>query len=76
MPKGGILELTKAVHNFRDNSEQVLDAIELKRPPIRDEAWIIQFYRKHLLSAVEPYLPQEFSIKSGFAHTFPDPSKE
>lgn len=51
--KGGILDLTKVVHQFRDNCEQVLAAIELKREPSKEEAWTIEYYCKRLLSKIE-----------------------
>jgi len=55
------LEVNKAVHAFRDDCEQLITAMGLKRPPNKDEPWIIQFYCKQLLSQIEPYLPQQFS---------------
>jgi len=55
------LEVNKAVRTFRDDCEQLIAAMGLKRPPNTDEAWIIQFYCKQLLSQIEPYLPQQFA---------------
>ena len=62
-----VLEVTKAVHTFRDDYEQLLAAIGLKRPPDTDEAWIIQFYCRQLLSQIEPYLPQQFTKPKQFS---------
>jgi hypothetical protein len=57
----GILELIDAMHKFRDNCEEVLDAITLHRQPNKDEAWVIQFYCRLLLAEIESSLPQQFS---------------
>ena len=56
-----MLELTNAVDKFRDNCEQILAAIELKREPKKEEVWTIQFYCKQLLSKIERHLPQPSS---------------
>jgi len=53
------MEVANAVYSFRDACERIMAAIILKRPPNKEEVWIIQFYCRHLLSAVEPYLPQQ-----------------
>jgi len=52
------MEVANAVYSFREDCERVVAAITLKRPPNKEEVWIIQFYCKHLLSVIEPYLPQ------------------
>ena len=52
------MEVANAVYSFREDCERVVAAITLKRPPTKEEVWIIQFYCKHLLSVIEPYLPQ------------------
>jgi hypothetical protein len=50
-----------AVNKFRDDCEQILAAIELKREPTKEEVWIIEYYCKHLLSKIERRLPQPSS---------------
>lgn len=57
--KEGVLEVAKAVREFREDCEQVLAALTLKRQPTKDEVWIIQFYCKQLLYKIEPYLPPQ-----------------
>jgi len=56
------LEVNKAVRTFRDDCEQLITAMGLKRPPNTDEAWILQFYCKQILTKIEPYLPQQPQI--------------
>ncbi len=53
------MDLTEVVHKFRDDCEELIAAIALKRLPNQDEAWMIQFYCSRLLTEVEPYLPPE-----------------
>lgn len=57
------MEVANAVYSFRDDCERVMAAISLKRPPNKQEVWIIQFYCKQLLSKIEPYLPEQSSKK-------------
>ena len=53
------MEVANAVRHFRAHCERIIADIARKRPPTKDEAWIIQFYCKQLLSQIEPYLPQQ-----------------
>ena len=55
------MELTKAVHQFRNDCEQVLAGIESEREPNKEEVRTIEFYCKQLFKTIERHLPQKSS---------------
>src|SRR5215831_18081562 len=51
------MDLTKAVHQFREDCEQVLAGIESQREPNKEEVGTIEFYCKQLFKTIKRYLP-------------------
>ncbi|HKC94325.1 MAG TPA: response regulator, partial [Nitrospira sp.] len=55
------MDLTKAVHQFREDCEQVLAGIESQREPNKEEVSTIEFYCKQLFKTIKRYLPPKSS---------------
>ena len=55
------MDLTKAVHHFREGCEQVLAGIESQREPNKEEVGTIEFYCKQLFKTIKRYLPPKSS---------------
>ena len=51
------MDLTKAIHHFREDCEQVLAGIESQREPNKEEVGTIEFYCKQLFKTIKRYLP-------------------